>query len=165
MANDTFRQDPTPDEHRWLLCNLAQIIIFAGRLASDDVGNTMSDRATTPSLVDTARYVGHGQLAGIRPALHRAARRHRGHCLRRPKRAPIRPQHHHHGTRHAARDTRRQRTLLFIDLVTAELHAANFPDARAGATEGAAFYTSTPNLLHQELFTTSGFPYCRSAGP
>ena len=65
MATDALRHDPSPDERRRLLRNLAQVAILAGRLASEDLGNTMSGRTYYSLALDTAREAGDGQLAAI----------------------------------------------------------------------------------------------------
>lgn len=65
MAQDALRHDPTPDERRRLLRNLAQVAILAGRLASEDLGNTMSGRTYYSLALDTAREAGDGQLTAI----------------------------------------------------------------------------------------------------
>ena len=65
MATVALRQDPTPDERRRLLRNLAQVAILAGRLASEDLGNAMSGRTYYSLALDTAREASDGQLAAI----------------------------------------------------------------------------------------------------
>jgi transcriptional regulator with XRE-family HTH domain len=65
MATDTLCHDPIPDQRRRLLRNLAQVAILAGRLASEDFGNTMSGRTYYSLAVDSAREAGDGQLAAI----------------------------------------------------------------------------------------------------
>lgn len=65
MATDALRHEPTPDERRRLLRNLAQVAILAGRLASEDLGNAMSGRTYYSLAIDTAREAGDGQLAAI----------------------------------------------------------------------------------------------------
>lgn len=65
MTQDALRQDPAPDERRRLLRNLAEVAILAGRLASDDLGNTMSGRAYYSVALDAAREVADDQLTAI----------------------------------------------------------------------------------------------------
>ncbi|MGH3845299.1 MAG: helix-turn-helix domain-containing protein, partial [Pseudonocardiaceae bacterium] len=65
LAQDALRQDPAPDERRQLLRNLAEVAILAGRLAADDLGNTMSGRAYYSVAVDAAREVADDQLTAI----------------------------------------------------------------------------------------------------
>jgi transcriptional regulator with XRE-family HTH domain len=65
LAQDALRQDPVPDERRRLLRNLAEVAILAGRLAADDLGNTMSGRAYYSVALDAAREVGDDQLTAI----------------------------------------------------------------------------------------------------
>jgi transcriptional regulator with XRE-family HTH domain len=65
LAQDALREDSTPDERRRLLRNLAEVAILAGRLAADDLGNTMSGRAYYSVAVDAAREVTDDQLAAI----------------------------------------------------------------------------------------------------
>ncbi len=65
MAQDALRQDPGADERRRLLRNLADVAILAGRLAADDLGNTMSGRAYYSLAVDTAREAADDQLTAI----------------------------------------------------------------------------------------------------
>jgi transcriptional regulator with XRE-family HTH domain len=65
MAQDALRQDPVADERRRLLRNLAQVAILAGRLAADDLGNTMSGRAYYSVALDIARELVDDQLTAI----------------------------------------------------------------------------------------------------
>ena len=65
LAQDALRQDPAPDERRRLLRNLAEVAILAGRLAADDLGNTMSGRAHYSVALDAAREVADDQLTAI----------------------------------------------------------------------------------------------------
>ncbi|MGQ0719313.1 MAG: helix-turn-helix domain-containing protein [Pseudonocardiales bacterium] len=65
MAQDALRQNPTPDQRRRLLRNLAQVAILAGRLAAEDLGNAMSGRTYYSLALDTAREGRDGQLAAI----------------------------------------------------------------------------------------------------
>ncbi|MGB8198424.1 MAG: helix-turn-helix transcriptional regulator, partial [Pseudonocardiaceae bacterium] len=65
MAQDALRQDPTADEHRRLLRNLAEVAILAARLAYDDLGNAMSGRAYYTLAIDTAREAADDQLTAI----------------------------------------------------------------------------------------------------
>jgi transcriptional regulator with XRE-family HTH domain len=64
LAHDALRQDPVPDEQRWLR-NLAEVAILAGRLAADDLGNTMSGRAYYSAALDAACEVADDQLTAI----------------------------------------------------------------------------------------------------
>ncbi len=54
-----------PDERRRLLRNLAEVAILAGRLAADDLGNTMSGRAYYSVALDAARELADDQLTAI----------------------------------------------------------------------------------------------------
>jgi hypothetical protein len=65
LAQDVLRQDPAPDERSRLLRNLAEVAILAGRLAADDLGNTMSGRAFYSVAFDAAREVADDQLTAI----------------------------------------------------------------------------------------------------
>lgn len=65
LAQDALRQGPAPDERRRLLRNLAEVAILAGRLAADDLGNTMSGRAYYSVALDAAREVTDDQLTAI----------------------------------------------------------------------------------------------------
>jgi transcriptional regulator with XRE-family HTH domain len=65
MAQDALRQDPAADERRRLLRNLAEVAILAGRLAADDLGNTMSGRAYYSVALDAARELADDQLTAI----------------------------------------------------------------------------------------------------
>ena len=65
MAQDALRQDPAADERRRLLRNLAEVAILAGRLAADDLGNTMSGRAYYSVALDAARDLADDQLTAI----------------------------------------------------------------------------------------------------
>jgi transcriptional regulator with XRE-family HTH domain/tetratricopeptide (TPR) repeat protein len=65
LAQHALRQDPAPDERRRLLRNLAEVGILAGKLAADDLGNTMSGRAYYSVALDTAREVANDQLTAI----------------------------------------------------------------------------------------------------
>jgi tetratricopeptide (TPR) repeat protein len=65
MAQDALRQDPAADERRRLLRNLAEVAILAGRLAADDLGNTMSGRAYYSVALDTACELADDQLTAI----------------------------------------------------------------------------------------------------
>jgi transcriptional regulator with XRE-family HTH domain len=65
LAQDALRQDSAPDERRRLLRNLAEVAILAGRLAADDLGNTMSARAYYSAALDAAREVADDQLTAI----------------------------------------------------------------------------------------------------
>ena len=65
LAQDALRQDPAPDERSRLLRNLAEVAILAGRLAADDLGNTMSGRAYYSVAFDAAREVADDQLTAI----------------------------------------------------------------------------------------------------
>jgi transcriptional regulator with XRE-family HTH domain/tetratricopeptide (TPR) repeat protein len=65
MATDALRHDPTPDQRRRLLRNLAQVAILAGHLASEDLGNAMSGRTYYSLAMDTAREAGDDQLTAI----------------------------------------------------------------------------------------------------
>jgi tetratricopeptide (TPR) repeat protein len=65
MAQDALRQDPTTNERRRLLHNLAEVAILAGRLASGDLGNAMSGRAYYTLALDTAREAADDQLTAI----------------------------------------------------------------------------------------------------
>jgi tetratricopeptide (TPR) repeat protein len=65
LAQDALRQGPAPDERRRLLSNLAEVAILAGRLAADDLGNTMSGRAYYSVALDAAREVADDQLIAI----------------------------------------------------------------------------------------------------
>jgi transcriptional regulator with XRE-family HTH domain/tetratricopeptide (TPR) repeat protein len=226
MAADALHQDPTPDERRRLLRNLAQVAILAGRLASEDLGNALSGRTYYSLALDTAREAGDGQLAalahgyaaqlaaaeglttaaldhlttatehaGCTPVLtswlaateatihadrgdHQLARDALDRArteLDKPAQRPApawlaeHPADHlaaatghtllragdHNGARTTltmALDTlgasaRRQRTLLLVDLATAELHTGNLPDACARATEAAGLLHKTPYAI------------------
>ena len=65
MAQDALRHDPGADERRRLLRNLADVAILAGRLAADDLGNTISGRAYYSLALDTAREAADDQLTAI----------------------------------------------------------------------------------------------------
>jgi transcriptional regulator with XRE-family HTH domain len=65
LAQDALRQDPAPDGRRRLLRNLADVAILAGRLADDDLGNTMSGRAYYSVALDAAREATDDQLTAI----------------------------------------------------------------------------------------------------
>jgi transcriptional regulator with XRE-family HTH domain len=65
LAQDALRQDPAPNERRRLLRNLAEVAIVAGRLAADDLGNTMSARTYYSVALDAAREVANDQLTAI----------------------------------------------------------------------------------------------------
>ncbi|MGH3844693.1 MAG: helix-turn-helix domain-containing protein [Pseudonocardiaceae bacterium] len=65
MAQKALRQDPAADERRRLLRNLAEVAILAGRLAADDLGNTMSGRAYYSLALDAAHEVADDQLTAI----------------------------------------------------------------------------------------------------
>lgn len=65
MAQNALRQDPAVGERRRRLRNLAEVAILAGRLAADDLGNTMSGRAYYSLALDTAREAADDQLAAI----------------------------------------------------------------------------------------------------
>lgn len=65
MAQDALRRNPEPDERRRRLRNLADVSIVAGRLAADDLGNTMSGRAYYSLAFNTAREAGDAQLIAI----------------------------------------------------------------------------------------------------
>jgi hypothetical protein len=65
MAQDTLRHDPSPDERRRLLRNLAEVAILAGQLAADDLGNNMSGHAYYGLALDAAREVADDQLTSI----------------------------------------------------------------------------------------------------
>jgi transcriptional regulator with XRE-family HTH domain len=65
MAQDSLRRANRTDERRRLLRNLAEVAILAGRLAADDLGNTMSGRAYYGLALDAAREVADDQLTAI----------------------------------------------------------------------------------------------------
>jgi tetratricopeptide (TPR) repeat protein len=65
LAQDVLRQGPGPDERRRLLRNLAEVAILAGRLAADDLGNTMSGRAYYSAALDASREGADNQLVAI----------------------------------------------------------------------------------------------------
>jgi transcriptional regulator with XRE-family HTH domain len=65
LAQDALRQDPAPDNRRRLLRNLAEVAIVAGRLAAEDLGNTMSGRAYYSAALDAAREVADDQFTAI----------------------------------------------------------------------------------------------------
>lgn len=65
MAQDALRQNPTTNERRRLLRNLAEVAILAGRLVADDLGNAMSDRAYYTLALDTAREAADDQLTDL----------------------------------------------------------------------------------------------------
>ncbi|MGH3924963.1 MAG: hypothetical protein ACRDTT_19230, partial [Pseudonocardiaceae bacterium] len=65
LAQDALRQDPSTDERRRLLRNLAEVAIVAGRLAAEDLGNTMPGRAYYSVALDAAREVADDQLTAI----------------------------------------------------------------------------------------------------
>jgi hypothetical protein len=65
LAQDALHEDYTLDERRRLLRNLAEVAILAGRLAADDLGNTMSGRAYYGLSLDAAREVTDDQLTAI----------------------------------------------------------------------------------------------------
>lgn len=65
MATDALSHDPIPDQRRRLLRNVARVAVLAGRLASEDFGNTMSGRTYYSLALDSAREAGDGQLAAI----------------------------------------------------------------------------------------------------
>ncbi|MGH3998274.1 MAG: helix-turn-helix domain-containing protein [Pseudonocardiaceae bacterium] len=65
LAQQALRQGLAADERRRLLRNLAEVAILAGRLAADDLGNTMSGRAYYSLALDAAREVADDQLAAI----------------------------------------------------------------------------------------------------
>lgn len=65
MAQDALSRNPANNERRRLLRNLADVAILAGRLADDDLGNTMSGRAYYSLALDNAREAGDDQLTAI----------------------------------------------------------------------------------------------------
>lgn len=65
MAQDALSRNPANNERRRLLRNLTDVAILAGRLAGDDMGNTMSGRAYYNLALDTAREAGDDQLTAI----------------------------------------------------------------------------------------------------
>jgi tetratricopeptide (TPR) repeat protein len=65
MAQDVLSQGRAADERRRLLRNLAEVAILAGRLAHDDLGNTMSGRAYYSVALDTACELADDQLTAI----------------------------------------------------------------------------------------------------
>ncbi|MDQ3765426.1 MAG: hypothetical protein M3460_29435 [Actinomycetota bacterium] len=65
MVQDKLSPDPEDNQRRRLLRNLADVAILAGRLAGDDMGNTMSARAYYSLALDTAREAGDDQLIAI----------------------------------------------------------------------------------------------------
>jgi transcriptional regulator with XRE-family HTH domain len=65
MAQDALSRNPANNERRRLLRNLADVAILAGRLAGDDLGNTMSGRAYYSLALDNAREAGDDQLTAI----------------------------------------------------------------------------------------------------
>jgi transcriptional regulator with XRE-family HTH domain/tetratricopeptide (TPR) repeat protein len=65
MAQEALRQDPAGDGRHRLLRNLAEVAILAGRLAAEDLGNTMSGRAYYSVALDTARELADDQLTAI----------------------------------------------------------------------------------------------------
>jgi tetratricopeptide (TPR) repeat protein len=58
MTDEALRREPTPEERRRLLRNRAQVALLAGRLAADDLGNSLSGRAYYTLALDAARDVG-----------------------------------------------------------------------------------------------------------
>jgi transcriptional regulator with XRE-family HTH domain len=66
MAQDKLSPDPENNNERCrLLRNLADVAILAGRLAGDDMGNTMSARSYYSVALDTAREADDDQLIAI----------------------------------------------------------------------------------------------------
>ncbi|MGH4009788.1 MAG: helix-turn-helix domain-containing protein [Pseudonocardiaceae bacterium] len=65
MVQDKLSPDSENNERRRLLRNLAEVAILAGRLAGDDMGNTMSARAYYSLALDTAREAGDDQLIAL----------------------------------------------------------------------------------------------------
>jgi hypothetical protein len=65
MAQDILRHNPSADERRRLLRNLAEVATLAGQLAAEDLGNTMSGRAYYSVALDAAREVADDQLTAI----------------------------------------------------------------------------------------------------
>lgn len=65
LTQAALRRDPPQDERSRLLHNLAEVAILAGRLAADDLGNTMSGRAYYSVALDAAREVADDQLIAI----------------------------------------------------------------------------------------------------
>ncbi|MDQ3764930.1 MAG: helix-turn-helix domain-containing protein [Actinomycetota bacterium] len=65
MAQEALRRGPGADERRRLLRNLAKVATLAGRLAAEDLGNTMSGRSYFSLAVDSAREAPDDQLIAI----------------------------------------------------------------------------------------------------
>ncbi|HET9257305.1 MAG TPA: helix-turn-helix transcriptional regulator [Pseudonocardiaceae bacterium] len=65
MAQDALRRDLGADERRRRLRNLAEVAILAGRLAAEDLANTMSARAYYNLALDNAREAADAQLTAI----------------------------------------------------------------------------------------------------
>ncbi|HSV67962.1 MAG TPA: hypothetical protein VLJ59_18965 [Mycobacteriales bacterium] len=65
MVSDALTREQNPDDRRRLLRNRARVAILAGRLAGDDLGDSMSARAYYALAVDSATEAGHHALAAI----------------------------------------------------------------------------------------------------
>ncbi|HET9257300.1 MAG TPA: helix-turn-helix transcriptional regulator [Pseudonocardiaceae bacterium] len=65
MAQDALHRDPEGQERNRRLRNLAEVAILAGRLAAEDLGNTMSGHAYYSLALNTAREAADDQLTAI----------------------------------------------------------------------------------------------------
>ncbi|MGH8922383.1 MAG: helix-turn-helix domain-containing protein [Actinomycetes bacterium] len=65
MTTQALRRDPVPEQRRRLLRNQAQVAILAGRLAAEDLGNSLSGRAYYTLALDTAREVDDDHLIAL----------------------------------------------------------------------------------------------------
>jgi transcriptional regulator with XRE-family HTH domain len=65
MIDEALRRTPTPEECRRLLRNQAQVALLAGRLAAQDLGNSLSGRAYYTLALDATREVGDDHLTAL----------------------------------------------------------------------------------------------------
>lgn len=64
-VGEVLGRDPSPTDRRRLLTNRARVAILAGRLAAEDLDNTLSGHAYYSLAADSAREADHGPLAAI----------------------------------------------------------------------------------------------------
>src|SRR5260370_9631921 len=65
MTDEALSRQPPPAERRPLLANRARAAILAGRLAFDDLGNTMAARAHYGLALDAAHEAADANLAAV----------------------------------------------------------------------------------------------------
>jgi tetratricopeptide (TPR) repeat protein len=65
MTDEALHRDPPPEQRHRLLRNQAQVAILAGRLAAEDLGNSLSGRAYYALALDAAREVGDDHLTAL----------------------------------------------------------------------------------------------------